>query len=170
MALPPTLWDVRSKLYELFRDAVAAAPEIRGRRPVVFEGTRSREATPELFLLVGAGTTLDDQLATGNDPWGRLVGSSDPMSPSWRIKEGEIDCAAVAWSGSPDDRPSLREDVSALVAVCEQALVGDPRLGGLLEGENFAELTVEEFRDPHTDKGPFAEVVFTVSYRQRAVF
>lgn len=169
MPLPATLWDVRAALYELFRDALAAS-EIRGRRATVYEGTRSKGPTPNLFLLVGASSTLDDELTTANDVWGRLTSSADPMSADWRIEEGEIDCAAVAWSGSVDDRPALRADVAAVVATCEQALVADPRLGGLLTGENTAQMLGQEFRDPITELGPFAEVVFTIGYRQRAVF
>lgn len=167
--LPLSMWDLRSGLFEMFRDALAGS-EIRGRKAQVFEGTRTRGTTPDLFLLVGSPSALDDELTIANDPWGRLESTPDPMSVQWRINEGEIDCAAVAWSGSPGDRPSLRADVSAVVGTCERALVNDPRIGGRLDGENMAQIIGQEFRDPLTSKGPFAEVVFTVGYRQRAVF
>lgn len=166
----PTLWDVRTRLWEVFRDAVAAdgGP---ARTAQVVEGNRVRGDTPELFLLVGAVAGIGaDLVVLADDRWGRLVSAPDPMSAGWRIDEGEVDCVAVAWSGSPDDLPRLRSEASSIVRVCEAALVANPRLSGLLDGENFAQVTGSEFRDPHTNKGPYAEVTFTVSYRARVVF
>lgn len=170
MPTPATLWDVRTRLTEIFRDAIAASTT-RGRRARVFEGTRSTGGTPDLFLLVGAPSALDDELLSNDTPpWGRITSVPDPMGPgSWLLEEAEIDCSAVAWSGSTEARPELRLDVSDVVATCQAALASDPKLGGLLEGEHRAQLAAQEFRDPLTADGPFAEVVFTVVYTQRVV-
>lgn len=169
MPPPATLWAVRTRLTEIFRDAIAASTT-RGRHARVYEGTRDVGGTPDLFLLVGAPSALDDELTVDVPPWGRLTSGPDPMGPgSWRLEEGEIDCAAVAWTGSADGRPELRLDVADVVATCEAALVADPMLGGLLEGEHRAQLAGQEYRDPLTADGPFAEVVFTVVYTQRVV-
>lgn len=166
----PTLWDVRTRLWEVFRDA-AAADGGPARTAQVLEGSRVRGDTPELFLLVGAVAGIGADLAVlADDRWGRVVSAPDPMSAGWRIDEGEIDCVAVAWSGSADSLPQLRANASSLVRVCEAALVSNPRLGGLLDGENFAQVVGSEFRDPLTNKGPYAEVTFTVGYRARVVF
>lgn len=166
----PTLWDVRSRLWEIFH-AAAAASTGPARAAQVIEGNRVRGDTPELFLLVGAVAGIGADLAVlADDRWGRVVSVPDPMSADWRIDEGEIDCVAVAWAGSANDLPRLRTNASDVVRTCEAALVTNPRLSGLLDGENFAQVAGMEFRDPLTNKGPYAEVTFTVSYRARVVF
>lgn len=172
----PTIFDVRARLVTVFSAAVAAAADEAVAAAEVVEGNRVRGTTPELFLLVGAvGGIGEDLSVLSDDRWGRLVSTPDPMSPAWRIQQGEIDCAAVAWAGDPKQLPLLRSRASAVVDACEAALIANPRLAtaedpALLDGENFAELTSAEVRDPHTTKGPYAEVTFTVSYRARAVF
>lgn len=162
------MWDVRDYLIPLFATALFDAGLIEYERWVL-DGPPPRTELPKRFVLVGAATAVDDP-ATADDSWGRLTSEPDPAWPGWRLELGEIDCVAVAWSGSTRDQAEVRTVVSDMVQTCQKAVIDDRKLGGLLTGEFEAMVSRLSVRDPHTDRGPFAEVQFTVEYGQRAVF
>jgi len=144
------LWDVRAALVALF--AAVPAPT------VVYDGPRVRGNTPGQFLQVGVNGLDEDTAGM------RAAQAPSPMSGDWRDESGEVDCTIVAWTGDTD-MTAIRTAAESIVASCEALVNADRSLGGLLTpANNLAELTALDVREQRTDKGPFVEVTFTVSY------
>lgn len=147
------LWVVRPALLAILEDAAASSGA------TVYDGPRPRGETPKLFLLVGANSGLEEGSAAL-----RSVQSPSSLSGTWREEIGEIDCVAVAWTGE-GDMTTIRNDAKSLIDACEAAINADRSLGGVLTlRSNLAELTRLDIREERTDKGPFVEATFTVSY------
>lgn len=143
---------IQSYLAGLFTTTLAPAT-------TVHNGPRKRGVRPKQYLLVGVNGIDED--APG------LRSTQDPssMGGGWRDEAGEVDCTAVVWTGDADKLDEIRAAADGIVADCEAAVNADPQLGGLLQPANhFAHLTALDVREAHTDKGPFVEVVFTISY------
>lgn len=148
--MPSALWPVRSGLLSLFTSAFAASDT------EVIDGPRKRGQTPRQYLVVG------NEL--GEEPHARSVQQPSALAGGWRDELGEIDCTAVAWSGG-DDLAALRLTVEGIVDACETAIAANPTLDGLLQpASNHLELTGLDIREARTDRGPFVEATFTVSY------
>lgn len=150
--MPSALRDVRSALFTLFTTTfTASATE-------VFNGPRVRSAAPKQYLVVGVNGI--DELEAGM----RAAQTPSPLHGTWRDETGEVDCTAVAWTGEVD-MTAVRSAVEGIVDACESAVNADRSLGGLLTlKSNLAEVTRLDVREQRTDKGPFVEAVFTVSY------
>ena len=150
--MPSALRDVRSALVTLYTAKFA------GTATKVFNGPRVRSAVPKQYLLVGVNGI--DELEAGM----RAVQNPSSLSGVWRDEAGEVDCTAVAWTGDTD-MTTIRAAAEGIVDACEIALNADRSLGGLLTlKSNLAEVTRLDIREQRTDKGPFVEAVFTVSY------
>lgn len=147
--MPSALRDVRSALFDLYSEALGVE---------VFNGPRPRSHTPKQYLLVGVNGL--DELEAGM----RSTQTPSTLSGDWRDETGEIDCTAVAWTGETN-MDGIRAAAESMVDLCESALLADRHLGGLLPmGHNTAEHVRLDIREQHTDKGPFVEAVFTISY------
>jgi hypothetical protein len=148
--MPSAIRDVRSKLFTIFDAALAGTQ--------VFDGPRPRSTAPKKYLVVGVNGI--DEAEAGI----RSTQVQSSLSGDWREEAGEIDCTAVAWDGG-DDMTKIRADVESMVDICEAAVVADRTLGGILTlNHSLAETTRVDVREQRTDKGPFVECVFTISY------
>lgn len=144
--------NVQAALVAKFTTAVPAGASVHN-------GPRKRGNRPSQYLLVGVNGIDEDA------PGLRSAQERSPMNGVWREEAGEVDCTVVAWSGDPDGFGTIRAAADGIVAACEAAVNADPQLGGVLQPRNnFAELTALDIREAHTDKGPFVEAVFTISY------
>ena len=143
--------NVQSALVTLFTAAVPGT--------TVHNGPRRRGNRPTQYLLVGVNGISEDTAGL------RSTQAPSPMDGTWRDEAGEIDCTAVVWSGDADAFDQIRSTADSIVAACEAEVNADPQLGGLLQpANNSAALTALDIREAHTDKGPFVEAVFTISY------
>ncbi len=144
--------DVQAALVNLFTSA------LRGDGVEVHDGPRVRGKQPSQYVLVGVNGLEEDGAGL------RSVQGPSAMQGDWRDEAGEIDCTVVTWSGKADI-PALRVKSDSAIATCEAAINADPQLGGLIKpANNFAHLTALDTREAQTDRGPFVEAVFTISY------
>lgn len=130
-----------------------AAPALDG--VTVYDGPQvnSNPVTEALFVGYDAdalGETNEGAVAVQD--WMAFAKTKD--------ENGEITCAVVVVSGSPDI-PTVRARAFAIVSAAEGALRTDPLLGGLVMKSWLSE---QRFIPMQTDKGAKARVVFTVAY------
>ncbi len=154
--MPSKLWAVHQALTDLFSLTVAVP---------VFNGPVAQAQMPPAFVLVGTdgGETGTGEGASegtsARQSWAALAGRS-------RQEEGEVICAAWAWSGSTDITP-LRATATGLTDQMEAAVFADKKLGGVLGASGNCEVTALARWEAQRAAGAVVRVSLTVAYTAR---
>lgn len=135
---------------------LAARPALAG--VPLYDGPPLSETSTPHRIVVGYDGT--DQSVDGDQEWA----SSPYQAPTSRDERYVIRCLAEAWTGSTTLK-SARDDAFTLLAEIEQAVRGDPTLGGaVLYAGLGGGITVQQ---PQTDAGALCSVTFGVVCRAR---
>ena len=155
--MPTKLWDVRAALVDLLTETLNVP---------VFDGPVARKTPPKTFVLVGTDGGESGTGEASADGYETRQSWAALGSTGRRNEEGEIVCAAWAWSGSTD-LTDVRTTVRDLTDQIEAALVADRQLGGVLPAGHGAELARFSLTERQREGGGYVRATLTVAYTTR---
>lgn len=123
----------------------------------IYDGPKLDDSQTGKRLFIGFD--IEGIAASGEQEW-----ASMPASSRSRVERATIRCVAESSTGQTDTK-GRRDEAFAIVTAVENAIKGDPSLGGAVNYANFgADI---EVRQPQTGQGSVCTVFFGVAYYAR---
>jgi len=143
----------------LVTQASAALPAVK-----VFDGFGVSDSPGTTgTLMVGVDDPDTDQAASSGDGSQSMAVLATTRP---RDQVGSLTCAALAWSGSTNQK-AARDAAYGIVAAVENLLRADPTLGIGQPGRVVIQMGDDRLSQNQYDKGCDALVIFTVNFKAR---